>query len=133
MNKGTSDIQAQLGRNIATARKSAKMTQERLAELVDLQTLSISRIERGAVAPSIATLSKIADVINVPISRLFVVPKSTESLATNISEMLNALPKQYHIPVYEQMKSLCSTIQCVLHDSAATYTVSPKSEEENQD
>ena len=124
MNKGNADISIQLGKNIADARKSVGMTQAQLAELVDLETLSISRIERGSVAPSIATLNRIADVINVPISSLFVMPESSDSLASNISEMLHALPQQYRMPVYEQMKSLCSTIQCVLHDSAATYIIS---------
>lgn len=47
MNKGITEIQKQLGKNIATARKAAGLTQEVLAELIEVQTFSISRIERG--------------------------------------------------------------------------------------
>lgn len=117
MNKGTSDIQQQLGRNIAAARKSAKMTQERLAELVDLQTLSISRIERGSVAPSLATISKIADALDVPVSTLFLMSPSSSAIAYNLIDVLESLPEGYRSFVYSQVREWCYVLTKALASS----------------
>ncbi len=122
MNKGNVDISLQLGKNIAMLRKSAGLTQAKLAELVGVETLSISRMERGAVAPSIATLSKIADAIEVPISSLFLMPESF-SLASDITEMLSKLPESYRVFVHEQMKDLCAVLVSALNDSGTSRKI----------
>lgn len=50
------NIAVRLGRNIADARKASGRTQAEIAEKVGIDTVSLSRIEREAVSPSIATL-----------------------------------------------------------------------------
>ena len=50
------DIAVRLGRNIAEARKASGRTQAEVAEKVGIDTVSLSRIERGTVSPSITTL-----------------------------------------------------------------------------
>ena len=53
-----------LGRNIATYRHRAKLTQEELAECVDVEIATISRYENGAVLPSLVTLETLANVLH---------------------------------------------------------------------
>jgi transcriptional regulator with XRE-family HTH domain len=56
-----------LGTHIATHRKQRQLTQAELAELVGIDTVSLSRIETGTVLPSLARLSALADALGVDV------------------------------------------------------------------
>ncbi len=60
-----SDFKKLLGNRIKTIRKARKLTQEQLAEYVNIGTPNISYIENGKFAPSIDTLQKIAQALKV--------------------------------------------------------------------
>ncbi len=108
MNKGSADISVQLGRNIAKTRKSAGKTQAQLAEQIDVDTLSISRIERGAVAPSLATLSKIANAVEMPLPSLFTgTSTAPHALADSIACLLDKLPENRRVFLYNQIQAWC--------------------------
>ena len=53
-------------------REQADLTQEHLAEQVDLHGSYVGLIERGKKAPSLSTLKKIADFFNLAIPDLLV-------------------------------------------------------------
>lgn len=55
----------QIGTRIKQCRKALKMTQERLAEQIDVSPHYIYEIERGSKAMSIHTLCKISSALNV--------------------------------------------------------------------
>ena len=59
------DIKKALGKKIKQIRKSKNLTQERLAELIVLEVPSLSNIETGKFAPSVDTLQKLSDVLDV--------------------------------------------------------------------
>lgn len=59
------DIKKKLGKKIKMIRKARNMTQEQLAEMVDIGTPNISYIENGKFAPSIENLQKIASALEV--------------------------------------------------------------------
>lgn len=61
---------ARLGKNIVARRKEMGLTQERLAELLGVDTETISRFERGAAAPSLATLEALSLKLEVTIAEL---------------------------------------------------------------
>ena len=113
MNKGTTEIQKQLGKNIAIARKKAGITQEQLAERIDVQTLSISRIERGSVAPSLSTISKIAKILNIPITRLFINSQITQNIAQDITDLLTTLSENHRTFIYPEVPFFISRIQSI--------------------
>jgi len=72
------DLKQNLGKNIQSYRKLNRMTQEKLAELVDVEINSISSIERGKYFPSPENLTKISKALNVSLSDLFTFePKHT--------------------------------------------------------
>lgn len=59
-----------LGKNIKETRKSLKMTQEQLAEKIEVSTVFISQIESGARKPSLETVYKISIALNIKIDTL---------------------------------------------------------------
>lgn len=72
------NLKENLGKNIQKYRKLNKLTQEKLAEAVDVDINSISSIERGRYFPTPDNLVKISNALNVQLSELF----TFSSLAT---------------------------------------------------
>lgn len=68
-------INERIGIKITLLRKRFKYSQEKLAELSDLSKTSISSIERGKSKPSIETLEKIANALNIELKELVDVSK----------------------------------------------------------
>lgn len=60
-----------LGRRIKELRKELGLTQEKLAELIFIETSTLSGIESGRHFPSLVTLEKIATVLNVNMKNIF--------------------------------------------------------------
>lgn len=65
------DILQKLGMRIREERKKKKLTQEKLAEMVDLSPDYIGYIERGKQAPYLKTLDRISECIGVEVYELF--------------------------------------------------------------
>jgi len=60
-----------LAKNLKKLRKQKKLSQEKLARLVDISYNTVSKIEAGkAKNPTFETLSKLADVFGVSIDEL---------------------------------------------------------------
>lgn len=59
-----------IGRRIRDARIDADLTQERLAQLVDMTRNSIVNIETGVHSPRLDSLLMIADAVGVPLWQL---------------------------------------------------------------
>ncbi len=64
-------VEKLIGAQIAGIRKDREITQERLAELVDVAAETISRLERGVSIPSLKTLEKISRVLHTSLKDLF--------------------------------------------------------------
>ncbi len=64
-------LKAIFGRNLATARKSAGLTQEQLAEICDVTIETISNIERGLKGPRFDLIEKLAAAVSVDPHQLF--------------------------------------------------------------
>ncbi len=65
------NIKKLLGKRLQEIRKSKKLTQEQIAELVDMETSSISNIENGKYYPSAENLNKILTALNVTPGDIF--------------------------------------------------------------
>lgn len=83
-----SDIKKLLGKRIREIRLKRKLTQEKLAELVDIGTPNISYIENGKFAPSSETLEKIALALEVKPYELYMFEalKSAEEIKDEMSK-----------------------------------------------
>ncbi len=84
------DIKKLLGKKIQKIRKTRGITQEKLAELVELDTSSISHIENGKYYPSAENLEKLLKVLNVTPSELFMM-ESNAPTKDLIEEMNTAM------------------------------------------
>ena len=60
-----------LGKRIKELRKEAGLTQEKLAEMINIETTSLSGIESGRHFPSLPTIEKIANNLKVELKSLF--------------------------------------------------------------
>lgn len=58
------------GKVLRTLREGKKLSQEKLAEYCDLDRTYISLLERGLRQPSISTIFKIADALDISPSEL---------------------------------------------------------------
>ena len=65
------DIKKGVGQKIQDIRKKRGITQEELAEAIELETVSISKIETGRSYPTSENLAKIANVLSVHPKELY--------------------------------------------------------------
>ena len=85
-----------IGTRIQEIRKAKKLTQEQLAEMVDLSPSYISAVERGAKTPKLETLIELANTLGASADDLLgdVVNASIKSSASELSERIENLPKE---------------------------------------
>jgi DNA-binding XRE family transcriptional regulator len=62
----------EIGKRITWLRKSKKLTQQALASQSGIQRANIARIESGRHSPSLETLERIADSLNLSVARIVV-------------------------------------------------------------
>ncbi len=86
-----SNIKKSLGLRIRELRKSKKLTQEKLAELIGIGTANISYIETGRFAPSVETLAKLSEILGVSPHEIYMFEhlKSVDELRNEIIDALN--------------------------------------------
>ncbi len=65
------DTKKLIGARIKELRKQAGLTQERLAETVGMDSRHLSRLETGKHFPSLDSLERIAEALNVPLAEFF--------------------------------------------------------------
>ena len=99
--------QKAIGRRIKTARENKRLTQEQLAELVDLSPMHVSVIERGVKLPKLETLINIANVLDVSADMLLqdVVNNQTKLCASEASELIKQLPREDQRRVLAALRS----------------------------
>ena len=71
------NLQKQLGKRIQELRKIKGLSQEKLAEKIDIAINTMSNIERGNAFMTAITLEKIINVLNVSPRELFTFEKET--------------------------------------------------------
>ena len=60
-----------LGKRIKSLRRSKGQTQERLAEIIDINTNYLAVIERGEANPTLSLLERLSAGLEIPLSELF--------------------------------------------------------------
>lgn len=93
-----SEFLTKFGNKIKNYRKIACLSQEKLAELVNVSTNTISSLERGLTFIKYDTLKKICRVLNINEVDLFDFPMSNKRYSSIIDEINNEIkllsPKQ---------------------------------------
>lgn len=65
------NLKNQLGKRVQDLRKAQKLTQEMLAEKINIDITSLSKIETGRNYPQPETLCKISNALGVELNQLF--------------------------------------------------------------
>lgn len=89
---GNKKLSKSVGALIAARRKALGLTQSELAERVSIEQESMSRIETGAITPSLGRLVSLADALDCPVETLLR-PAShrKQDQALVMAELLNEL------------------------------------------
>ena len=100
------DLKA-IGRRIKIAREQKDLTQEALAELVDLTPMHISVIERGFKPTKLETSCRIANVLGVSADTLLqdVIDCSANSVPSELDTLLKDLPAKERRKIYHCVKA----------------------------
>lgn len=102
----STDLATRIGKNIATLRKSRKVTQAALAEAVGIDTVSLSRIETGKSNTSLLTLDAIAHELKAPLTALLNgISGKNVALAEDIASTIEPLSETDRLFLLEQVKA----------------------------
>ncbi len=105
------DIKKELGSNIKKFRKSKKLTQEQLAELINIAPRTLYGIENGKNFVTAETLEKIITVLEITSSDLFTKQENLSSaeisnyLKSKIDNLANN-PQKLNL-IYKIFKVIC--------------------------
>jgi len=86
-----SELKLLIGRNIRTLRNQRKWSQDALSESADLSCKFVGEVERGTVNPSLDSLRKIANALNVEIAELFLTDKILALSGKDIADVKSAV------------------------------------------
>lgn len=100
----TKEFQIQLGLRIRQARKAVSLTQEQLADKLDVNKKHISNIERGKNCPSLSLILGICDICKVSSDQLLFGVKDDATIPFLIQRACR-LPK-HQLDLYLQHTSL---------------------------
>lgn len=96
------------GTRIKELREKKKYTQEQLAEIIDIDSRSLSRIETGISFTTIDKLKKLANALDVEIKDLFSVEHidKTEKLISKINILLKSASDKEVQMIYKIILSI---------------------------
>ena len=96
-----------LGKRIKEIRKQKNLTQEQLAELIQIETGSLSAIESGRHFPSLPTLEKISTTLDVELKQLFEFNHlvTAEKMKDSISKNIDSLSTEKLAFIYQFVES----------------------------
>ena len=100
--------QAAIGSRIKAARERAHLTQEQLAEIIDISPTHMSVIERGVKTPKLDTFVRIANALGVSTDALLqdVVVPANESILAELSVRIGRLPQKDQERILNAIRAL---------------------------
>lgn len=112
MKKVEETLAKAIGRTIAKKRQELDMTQEFVAEQLDIGYEAVSRIERGAVMPTVARLIEFAEVFECRVDELLLEssPRPADQ-ASRIESILAKLSESDRRLVVEIVEKFAARLQ----------------------
>ena len=95
-----------IGERLKKARKTKNLTQEQLAEKIDVSVAFLSRVERGDVKINLSRLSQICDILDISLSYILtgVGSNSKDYLSDEFSNLLKNCPPDKLKLIYDIAK-----------------------------
>ena len=100
--------QVAIGARIKAARERVHLTQEQLAEIIDISPTHMSVIERGVKTPKLDTFVRIANALGVSTDALLqdVVMPANESILAELSVRIGRLPQKDQERILNAIRAL---------------------------
>ena len=100
--------QVAIGARIKAARERVHLTQEQLAEIIDISPTHMSVIERGVKTPKLDTFVRIANALGVSTDALLqdVVVPANESILAELSVRIGRLPQKDQERIFNAIRAL---------------------------
>ena len=100
--------QIAIGTRIKAARERVHLTQEQLAEIVDISPTHMSVIERGVKTPKLDTFVRIANALGVSTDALLqdVVVPVTDNIVAELSVRIGRLPQKEQDRILNVIRAL---------------------------
>lgn len=97
-----------VGNRIKEAREQAHLTQEDLAEIIDISPTHMSVIERGAKTPRLDTFVKIVNALKLSSDALLqdVVTPVSDSIVAELSVRMGSLPPKEQTRILNAIRAL---------------------------
>lgn len=102
----------EIGKRIKSKRNEMHLTQEKLSEIIDVSPSYVSEIERGTSISSLATITKIAQTLNLSLDYLIYGINQSNASST-FTEILKNIPEKNH----KLYISLCENIANTFKDN----------------
>ena len=80
-----------VGGRLRTARRSAGLTQKQLADVLEVESITVSRWERGVTSPSLPRLRRIAEITETTVSDLVRTPDAATAHAVELAALREEL------------------------------------------
>jgi transcriptional regulator with XRE-family HTH domain len=113
-----------IGQRIRQLRESRSMTQSQLQSRSKVSRSYLSRIESGQMTPSLGTLEKISEALNVGLNRFFIPESDGEALLED--PFIQGLRPFLHQLDWEQWQSILKRLQAISDNvSAGPITLRP--------
>jgi transcriptional regulator with XRE-family HTH domain len=80
-----------LGARLRTARRASGMTQKQLADQLGVESITVSRWERGVTTPSLPRLRRIAELTDTTVSDLVRAPDAATGHAAELAALREEL------------------------------------------
>ena len=95
-----------IGERLKKARLAKKLTQEQLAEKLDVSVAFLSRAERGDVKINLSRISQLCDILDISISNVLTgtVSNSKDYLTEDFSNLLKSCPPEKLKLIYDIAK-----------------------------
>lgn len=114
-NENKNTLSVILGANIMARRKEKNMTQAEFADFLEIEQHSLSRMEKGQIAPKLSRLQQIADGLDCTVADLFKSSISSHNAdakakALAITEILSDLDPELQDVVLELVQNTVSVL-----------------------
>ncbi len=106
-NKTSASLAQQVGKEIAMRRKKLGYTQVQVAQMLGIEQESLSRMEKGIIAPKFSRLESLASVLECSVIDLFRIQNDTvDNLSKYLSESISNLSKKQQKVALEAMEGI---------------------------
>ncbi len=109
--KKKNELAQVVGENIARRRKLKGLTQEQLAELLDINQESLSRMENGTITPRLSRIKDFAAALGCAEADFFRSPLGElEEYVAQLAEILRPFPQATRKNMVEILQNIASTL-----------------------